>query len=98
MFERLPQDIINGQTLNVDVISGATVTSEGIVQGIADAIEQEKIQIFYGRVLNQSFSGLMRFVEETTDVVVIGTGGAGLSAAATVMKEKKSSCLRNLQL
>ena len=59
VFERLPQDIINGQTLNVDVISGAT-KSEGIVQGIADAIEQGKTQIFYGRVLNQLFSGLMR--------------------------------------
>ena len=29
-------------------------------------------------------------VEETTDVVVIGTGGAGLSAAATVLDEGKS--------
>ena len=64
VFERLPQDIINGQTLNVDVISGATVTSEGIVQGIADAIEQagEDPDILRAR-LNQSFSGLMRLLK-----------------------------------
>ena len=61
VFERLPQDIINGQTLNVDVISGATVTSEGIVQALQMQLnKQAKIQIFYEHVLNQSFSGLMR--------------------------------------
>ena len=90
VFERLPQDIINGQTLNVDVISGATVTSEGIVQGIADAIEQagEDPDILRARpkpVVQWSDE----VVEETTDVVVIGTGGAGLSAAATVLDEGK---------
>ena len=64
VFERLPQDIINGQTLNVDVISGATVTSEGIVQVLQMQLnKQEKTQIFYGRVLNQSFSGLMRLLK-----------------------------------
>ena len=88
VFERLPQDIINGQTLNVDVISGATVTSEGIVQGIADAIEcGEDPDILRARpkpVVQWSDE----VVEETTDVVVIGTGGAGLSA--TVLDEGKS--------
>jgi len=86
VFERLPQDIINGQTLNVDVISGATVTSEGIVQGIADAIEQagENPDILRARpkpVVQWS----NEVIEETTDVVVIGTGGAGLSAASTIL-------------
>ncbi|MDU9352104.1 flavocytochrome c [Staphylococcus warneri] len=90
VFERLPQDIIEGQTLNVDVISGATVTSEGIIQGIADAIEQagENPDILRARpkpVVQWS----NETIEESTDIVIIGTGGAGLSAAATALDEGK---------
>jgi len=40
VFKRLPQEIIDAQTLQVDVISGATVTSEGVINGVANAIEQ----------------------------------------------------------
>lgn len=39
-FTRLPQEIIEGQTLMVDVISGATVTSKGIIDGVADAADK----------------------------------------------------------
>ncbi|EKU50050.1 NADH-dependent flavin oxidoreductase [Staphylococcus massiliensis] len=86
VFERLPQDIIDGQTLNVDVISGATVTSQGIIDGIADAIELagENPDVLRARpkpVVKWS----NEVIEETTDMVVIGTGGAGLSAAATAI-------------
>ncbi|MCS4485595.1 NADH-dependent flavin oxidoreductase [Staphylococcus americanisciuri] len=91
VFERLPRDIIDGQTLNVDVISGATVTSEGIVEGIAEAIKQagEDPDVLRARpkpVIQWS----NETIEETTDVVVIGTGGAGLSAASTVLEAGKS--------
>ena len=60
------------------------------MQGIADAIEQagEDPDILRARpkpVVQWSDE----VVEETTDVVVIGTGGAGLSAAATVLDEGK---------
>ena len=38
-------------------------------------------------------------IEETTDIVVIGTGGAGLSAAATALDEgKEVIMLENLPL
>lgn len=90
VFERLPRDIIDGQTLNVDVISGATVTSQGIIDGIADAITQagEDPDILRARpkpVVQWS----NETIEETTDIVVIGTGGAGLSAAATALDNNK---------
>ena len=61
VFERLPRDIIDGQTLNVDVISGATVTSQGIIDGIADAITKlVKIQIFYELDQNLLCNGQMK--------------------------------------
>lgn len=40
VFKRLPEEIINGQTLQVDVISGATVTSKSLIDGVADAVEK----------------------------------------------------------
>ena len=40
VFKRLPEEIITGQTLQVDVISGATVTSKSLIDGVADAVEK----------------------------------------------------------
>ena len=40
VFNRLPKQIIDNQTLNVDVVSGATISSHGVVDGIAQAINE----------------------------------------------------------
>ena len=60
------------------------------MQGIADAIEQAGED---PDILRASPKPVVQWsdevVEETTDVVVIGTGGAGLSAAATALDEGK---------
>ena len=90
-FERLPQEIIDGQTLNVDIISGATVTSQGVIDGVADAAELAGAN---AEVLRARPKPVVEWVnetiEKTVDVVVIGSGGAGLSAAAKVLENKCS--------
>lgn len=90
VFERIPQDIIKGQTLNIDVISGASVTSEGVVEGVAEAIKQagEDPDILRARP-KPVVEWHNEVVELETDVVVVGTGGAGLSAAVTALDNKK---------
>ncbi|MEE1325250.1 MAG: NAD(P)H-dependent oxidoreductase, partial [Streptococcus sp.] len=40
VFTRIPNEIIEGQTLNVDAISGASVTSKGVLNGVARAVRQ----------------------------------------------------------
>ncbi|WP_373471197.1 oxidoreductase [Carnobacterium alterfunditum] len=40
VFKRLPEEIIDGQTLQVDIISGATVTSRSLIDGVAYAVEK----------------------------------------------------------
>ncbi len=40
VFRRVSLDIIKSQTLNVDVISGATVTSRGFLNGIKSGVSQ----------------------------------------------------------
>ncbi len=38
VFKRLPAKIVKGQTLNVDTVAGATISSRGVVDGVAEAI------------------------------------------------------------
>lgn len=82
-FEQIPDAIINGQTLAVDTVSGATYSSNGILEGVISAltqaggdIESLKNKQTYNETENKT-------VEYTTDVVIIGAGGAGLSAAVS---------------
>lgn len=89
-FSRIPQAIIEGQTLNVDVVSGATVTSQGVVDGVAKAIELAGADPEIMRKRPKSYRKASNPPQEMeTDVVVIGAGGAGLSAAASVLQAGK---------
>lgn len=94
VFTRIPQEIIDGQTLNVDIISGASVTSYGVIDGVAKAIKlagsNPDILKKRPKAADQPKA---EEVELTTDVLVIGGGGAGLSAAATALQEGKKVIL-----
>ncbi|GCF95258.1 flavocytochrome c [Enterococcus florum] len=99
VFERLPQQIIDGQTLNVDVISGASASSQGVIDGIAEAVELAgaSSEVLLARP-KPTIVWSKEVVEEEADVVVVGSGAAGISAALradelglkTIMLEKMS--------
>ena len=40
VFNRLPKLIVDNQTLNVDAASGATISSHGVIDGVAEAITE----------------------------------------------------------
>lgn len=81
--ERIPADVVAGQTLNVDTVSGATVTSNALLTAIADAITQAGGNVEALKTKEKVALDKNELIEMTTDVVVIGGGGAGLVAAAS---------------
>ncbi|MFM2484887.1 flavocytochrome c [Celerinatantimonas yamalensis] len=94
VFVRIPDKIIEGQTLNVDVLSGASETSNAVIDGVAKAVKLAGVNPDILKRRPKPASSLNRGDEEyTCDVVVIGGGGAGLSAAATVLQEGKSAII-----
>jgi len=88
VFVRIPDRIIEGQTLNVDALSGASETSNAVLDGVAKAIKQAGVNPDILKRRPKPPSSLNREDEEyTCDIVVVGGGGAGLSAAAAALQE-----------
>ncbi|MBE6064512.1 flavocytochrome c [Clostridium cochlearium] len=82
-IERIPKAIINDQSLAVDTISGATVTSHAIISAVTNALKQSEVDMEALKVKKEKKEVSRKAVEHNTDVVVIGGGGAGLAAAVS---------------
>ena len=78
---RLPQDIVNHQTLNVDMVSGATITSAAVLSAVASAVEQAggNVEALKAAPAPAKEQGKDETVD--VDVLVVGGGIAGMTAA-----------------
>ena len=80
-LEQIPQAIVDAQSIAVDVVSGATLTSNAILAGAEQALAAA------GLNPDDYKTAPEKAVQEDAvldaDVVVAGAGGAGLSAAVT---------------
>ena len=90
--EQLPGQIVELQGLGVDVIGGATLTSNGILDGVVSCLKEagatdEKIAEL--KAIKPEVKELEN-LDLSADVVVIGAGGAGMAAAVTAHQEGKS--------
>ena len=74
----IPKRIVEGQSIKVDSVTGATITSYAIMNAVGDAIEQAggNKDDFKTEVKSSE-----KLEDMTSDVVVVGGGGAGLAAA-----------------
>ena len=91
-LEKIPQEIVDAQGLGVDIVSGATLTSNGILEAVENALKEAGADVdALKNVSANKEKG--EDTEETTDVVVIGGGGAGIAAAASVVENGASVIL-----
>ena len=81
-FERLIPQIIQANGLGVDAVTGASVSSRALLDGVMAAAVQAKVSSPKRFRTNTADEGKKKTVEGTWDVVVVGAGGAGLAAAA----------------
>lgn len=74
----IPKRIVEAQSIKVDSVTGATITSYAIMNAVGDAIEQAggNKDDFKTEVKSDE-----KIEDMTSDVVVVGGGGAGLAAA-----------------
>ncbi len=87
VYDRIPDAIVDGQTLNVDAVTGASETSRGIMAGVAEAIKQAGGNAQEWQNRDKYVPKVAENTDLQTDVVIIGGGGAGLAAAATVLDQ-----------
>ena len=91
-IENIPAAIVENQSLAVDTVSGATVTSDAILKAVADAVAQAGGDV---EALKNAAApaGEKEAKELSADVIVVGGGGAGMSAATRLAQLGKSVIL-----
>ena len=83
--ETMPGAIVAANSLDVDGVSGATQTSKAIIEAATAALKQAGLEPS-DLVSKNTSTTKAKDIEETVDVVVVGAGGAGMTAAITASK------------
>ena len=87
VIEKLPAEIAATGSIAVDAISGATITSNALVEAVKAALTAAGVD---AESYNVAVEKVAEDVIRTADVVVIGAGGAGMSAAITAADAGKT--------
>lgn len=91
-IEKLPGMIVEAQSIGIDGIAGATMTSNGIKAGVEAALKEAGLDVANYQAASAPHESLDYFPvmgsfevpaqwDETYDVIVVGGGFAGLAAA-----------------
>ena len=86
-LQTLPAKLIAANGLNVDAVSGATMSSFGLKEAVLDAADQAGVTNRKAFIDNTVKAQAGAPIEDTWDIVIIGGGGAGLCAAAQAAQD-----------
>ena len=84
---KLVDNVLAAQSTKIDAVSGATKTSNGFFTAVNDAISQAGADP--DKLEPKTAEAKAEDVEATYDVVVVGAGGAGMTAAITAAQNGK---------
>ena len=92
-IEKIPAEIVEYQSLAVDVVSGSTITSNAIIEAVADAVKQAggDADALLSKTIEKELS--QEVIELEATVIVVGAGAAGYSAALTAFDEGAQSVI-----
>ena len=85
--------IVNAQTPNVDALTGATVTSNAVFRALNDALVLAGADLSKFPVVTKEAGGEKTYEELETDIVIVGAGGAGMTAAINATQAGKKVIL-----
>lgn len=83
VYTTLLDHVVAANSVELDAVSGATFSSKGFLDAVADAAKKAGVTL--GKADKKALKKVARDLPKTNnyDVVVIGAGGAGFSAAIT---------------
>lgn len=81
VVEQMTAQILEVQGLGLDAVSGATLTSNAMLNGVAECARQAGADVEALKAIKPSAAEKEADQELETDVLVIGAGGAGMAAA-----------------
>ena len=87
-IEKMPDEMVKANSINVDGVATATITSDAIKSAAAEAIKAAGLNPEDYQTAAEG--GKEEDVEKDVDVVVVGAGGAGMTAAITAADAGKS--------
>ena len=80
-LEQLPAAMVAGNTVNVDTMSGATITSTAVLEAAKLALTNAGVNA--DDYMTKAAAEVAEDVTCDVDVVIVGAGGAGMTAALT---------------
>lgn len=80
-IEKIPGAVVESQSLGVDTVAGATLTSDGILKAIEDCVVQAGGDVEKLKAVTEKTPQAKTEESRSTDVVVVGSGITGMSAA-----------------
>lgn len=85
-FEGITESVIGTNSTDVDVITGSTMSSEGFLEAINNALEKGNVKLAASKEMEVKNIE----TEQTYDVVILGGGGAGMATAIEAAKNGAS--------
>ena len=88
VIAQFPAQVVEGNTINLDAVSGATITSNAFVEAAKAALTAAGLNP--DDYMTKVAAAAAGDVTKEADVVIVGAGGAGMTAAMTASDAGKS--------